>query len=390
MLKDKKRCAPLLVGLAGALAMASAMGFGRFFYTPVLPGMMGGLSLSSADAGLIAAGNFSGYLLGAVLSAYGWATGRERALAITGLVATALLLAAMSAASSVPLFILIRFLAGMASAFAMIFTSSIVLQLAAGKSLVQALHFGGVGAGIALSSLVAFLVNDVAGDAAHGWRWNWLAGAGIVAVATLCIAKLLPRPGAGHIVPVEPPIAWTRPLLLLTASYGLFGFGYVITATFLVTIARMAQTGPATEFAAWFVTGMAASVSLLIWRPVVSRYGMGPAYLACLVLEAIGVAASVTLPPVAGILVGGLLLGLTFMTVTAYGLQLSRLLSPDSPRRAIAIMTVAFGAGQIVGPLVAGLAAEWSGSYALASLIAAAVLIVATVLALPVVRLRTA
>jgi MFS family permease len=377
---------PFVAGVAGAVAMAAAMGFGRFFYTPVLPGMMSGLSLSAADVGLVAAGNFAGYLLGAILAAYAWAAGRERALALAGLCATALCLVSMAATSSVPAFILIRFLAGLASAFAMIFTSSIVLPLAVGRGVVQALHFGGVGAGIALSSLVAFVVNMLAGDAAHGWRWNWLAGAAIVAVATAFIAWLLPRPQAGQATPPEPPIVWSRPLVLLTASYGLFGFGYVITATFLVAMARIAGTGPVIEFAAWFVTGTAAALSLFAWRPVVTRYGMGPAYLACLILEALGVAASVALPPVAGTLVGGLFLGLTFMTVTAYGLQLARQLAPQSPRRALAFMTVAFGAGQIVGPLVAGLATEWSGSFTLASIIAAAVLLASAVLVAPMAR----
>ncbi|MBW6423114.1 MFS transporter [Rhizobium sp. XQZ8] len=377
---------PLLIGFAGAISMAAAMGFGRFFYTPILPGMIAGIPLSAADAGYIAAGNFAGYLAGAILSAYGWAAGRERNVALAGLLATAILLAAMAATTSVVAFTIIRFLAGVASALAMIFTSSIVLPYAVGRDNVNVLHFGGVGLGIALSSALVLLVNDVAGDAAHGWRFNWLAGAAIVLVVAGIVAWLLPRQTLGTGAVVEPPLKWKMPLTLLILSYGLFGFGYVITATFLVTIARMGDAGPVVEFLAWFLTGTAAAVSLLLWRPVVRRFGLGQAYVAALGLQAVGVLGSVELPPTPGALFGGLLLGATFMVVTAYGLQIGRKLSPESPRRALAVMTAAFGTGQIIGPLGAGWLAQGSGSFALPTVIAAAALLVCVVLALPVLR----
>lgn len=377
---------PLLIGFAGALAMAAAMGFGRFFYTPILPGMMTGIPLSAADAGTIAAGNFAGYLAGAILSAYGWATGRERQVALGGLLATAILLAAMAATTSVFAFTVIRFLAGVASAFSMIFSSSIVLPYAAGRDNVNVLHFGGVGLGIALSSALVLAVNTMAGDGAHGWRLNWIAGAAIVLVALAVVFWLLPRPTFGKAPVVEPPLEWRMPLTLLTVSYGLFGFGYVITATFLVAIARMGAAGPIVEFLAWFLTGTAAAVSLILWRPVVKRRGLGKAYVAALAVQAVGVAGSVLLPPTAGALVGGLLLGATFMVVTAYGLQIARTLSPESPRRALAFMTAAFGTGQIIGPLVAGWVAERTGSFAAATMLAAAALGICILLALPVAR----
>jgi MFS family permease len=372
-----------LIGLAGALAMAAAMGFGRFAYTPILPGMMESLSLSAADAGLIAGANFVGYLAGAILASFGWAAGRERRLALLGLLATAVLLAAMAVTANLTVFLCIRFFAGLASAFAMIFTSSIVLPHGAQDEAVPLLHFGGVGFGIALSSTLVFVINVIADDGAHGWRLSWIGSAAFGAVVLVIVARLLPRPLSGVAPTREPALSWRRPLILLTLSYGLFGFGYVITATFLVAIARSTSAGPVVEFLAWFVTGAAAALSLIAWRLLVRRVGLAATYLACIALEAIGVLGSMLLPPVPGALLGGLFLGLTFMAVTAYGLQLVRLLSPESPRRALAIMTAAFGAGQIVGPLVAGWLAEGSGSFVLPTAFAGAALALSATLVVP-------
>lgn len=369
----------LKAAIAGAVALAALMGFGRFFYTPVLPAMMADLDLDPAQSGLIAAANFGGYLAGAVLAAYGWAAGRERSLALSALGANVALLAAMAFFSTIPIFILIRFLAGLASALGLVFTTGIVLShgIATGDGRVPTIHFAGVGAGIALSSLLVVGLSGFETAAFAVWRLDWLMGAVFAALALLAVAMMLPRAaGGGHGRP-EPPLRWTRPLTALTLSYGLFGIGYVVTATFIVAIAREGGGGRLLEGATWFATGLTAALSLLIWKGFSRRLGPLGVYRAALVIEAIGVAVSVVLPVPASVLVGGMLLGVTFMVVTAYGLQLGRALAPESPRRSLAMMTAGFGVGQIIGPLMAGWLATQSGGYTLPSLFAAAILAVA-------------
>jgi Arabinose efflux permease len=377
---------PLLAGIAGAVAMAVAMGLGRFFYTPVLPGMMAGLGLGPAEAGWIASANYVGYLVGAILAAYGWAEGIERRVAVSGLVVTVLLLLSMAVSSDMVLLLAIRFAAGVASAFAMIFTSSIVLSyaLAAGRPGLHALHFGGVGMGIATSAAMFSAVTVAGGD----WRTNWLAASVLGLAGLAFVLRVLPRAvvRTGPVRP-EPPVAWTPALVMLTLSYGIFGFGYVITATFLVAIVRDAGGSPLFEAGAWFITGLAGAISVGAWAPVARRIGVINLYVVGCIVEATGVAASVLLPSPAGPLVGGLLLGLTFIMVTSYGLQVGRALAGESPRRVFALMTAAFGVGQIVGPIVAGSLAHASGDYLLASLAAAVSLLLCAVAVWPFRRL---
>jgi len=377
----------LMTAIAGALAMAVAMGLGRFFYTPVLPAMMSGLGLGPAEAGWIASANYVGYLLGAILAAYGWAEGIERKVAISGLVATALLLLAMGVSSNVFVLAIVRFLAGLASAFVMVFTSAIVLShgLAANKPWVQSSHFGGVGAGITISAVMFGLI--ILADS--GWRMAWIMAAVLAFAGLIVVSRYLPRDivRAGP-AKKEPPLVWTPSLAALTIAYGIFGFGYIVTATFLVAIVRDGGGSSLFEAGVWLATGIAAAPSVAYWMPAVRRVGLANVFaLGCLV-EAIGVAASVLLPLPAGPIIGGVLLGATFIMVTAFGLQLGRQLATESPRRALALMTAAFGTGQILGPVVAGYLADWSGTYTWASLAAAAGLLASAAIVLIYCRSR--
>lgn len=373
---------PLLLSIGGLLAMAAGLGIGRFVYTPILPPMVEALQLSKGQAGLIASANFLGYLAGALLATMRL-PGARRFWLLASLAATAICLAAMGLTTAMPIFIALRTVAGAASAFVLIYSSALVLDrlAVAGRPSLSAVHFGGVGAGIAASAvLVAVLVG-----AGVGWRSLWLASAALALAAALAVAMLVgPEEAASPAAMAVQAASDDAPrgFAALIAAYGLFGFGYVITATFIVDLTRGSPAIVHLEPYIWMVAGLAAVPSVALWTSLGTRLGILRAYALANLVEAIGVTASALWLQPAGVILAAIFLGGTFVGLTALGLVAARDGSGGDPRRRIALMTAAFSVGQILGPVFAGYIYDATGSLSTPSLAAAGALLTATVLSI--------
>jgi predicted MFS family arabinose efflux permease len=370
---------PIALAFGGAIALASAMGIGRFAYTPILPEMVAALHLSASEAGLIASANFAGYLIGALIAAASFFVPRRRGWMLGALLVSALTTGAMAATSALLAFLLLRFAGGFASAFALIFTSSLVLDRLSesGRGHMAGHQFAGVGAGIAISAvLVAFLA------AQHvAWQWQWLACAALSVLALAAVAILIPsRLHAAGSGGGRNGTTLGVPLAALIVAYGLFGFGYVITATFLVQLVRTNPAIMPLEPYVWLIVGLAAVPSVPLWTLVGRRCGTGEAYAIASLVLAAGVLASVLWIAPAGVLLASILLGSTTIGITVMGLVGARRLAAGSASRIIGLMTASFGLGQIIGPIFAGWLHDLTGTFLLSSVAAAALLAVSAVL----------
>jgi predicted MFS family arabinose efflux permease len=356
------------------------VGIGRFVYTPILPLMVEDLGMTKGAAGLLASANFLGYLAGALLAATPTLPGSRRRWLVVALTVSSLTTGAMAWASSHVIFLALRFAGGIASAFVLVFASALVLDRisAAGRPDLSAVHFAGVGAGMALSAVL------VSGFVAWGggWRSLWLASGLTSVLAVGIVAGLIPDRVEAVTAMTSRPTRCSRGLAALVAAYGLFGFGYIITATFLVTIVRGSAQVRAVEPLVWLVVGLTAAPSVALWTWVGDRIGVARAFALACGVEAVGVAASALWLAPAGILLAAALLGGTFMGITALGLVGARRLSRGDPRRTLAVMTAAFGLGQIVGPTFAGAVYDATGTFLVPSLTAVSALLVGALLAM--------
>ncbi len=373
---------PLAVALGGCCALAAAMGIGRFVYTPILPAMMEGLGLATSQAGLIASANFLGYLIGAVSAGSSRITAPPRTVLLATLAVSAATTAAMGLVESFPWFLLLRFVGGAASACGLVFASSLVLERLAGtgREGLASVHFAGVGTGVVLSAGLVPLIGSGGAD----WPALWL-GAGALAVAGSVGAALLIPPARRGTAP--PPVEGPhRVPFAFVAAYALLGFGYVVTATFIVAMVRETPGLRALETPVWLAFGLAAAPSVALWSWAGKRFGVLRTYAAAALVQAAGVVAGVVGSSASGLFVSAVLLGGTFMGMTALGFAAARTLSPEAPRKAVAVMTAAFGFGQMIGPSVAGYGHDLTGGFLWPSLLAAAGLVLSAVMTMRVVR----
>ncbi|MCB1385310.1 MAG: YbfB/YjiJ family MFS transporter [Nitratireductor sp.] len=378
----------LRAAFGGFCAMALAMGIGRFFYTPVLPPMIEAGRLAAVEAGLAAGANFLGYLLGALAaSSPRFATNRHRWL-IVALFACAATTLLSGVWVNFTLFAAIRFAAGIASAFSLIFVSAIVMRLfqEQGRPGLIAVHFAGVGTGIVISSAI------VPAAIALGWGWSamWVAAAAAAALLLFAHLLLLPREAAGDEAAAAPaamdgkPASAFRPAFwALLAGYGFFGFGYSVSGTFINTIAKADAALLPAEPWVWFAVGLAGIPSVYFWNRIVARIGLVLTYSIACVVEAAGILLLLWYATPLNLIVSGVTLGGTFMAITALGLAKARSMVPPSmAAAALALMTASFGLGQMIGPVLAGFLFDHSGSFGPALAAAVAALAITVVLTL--------
>ena len=343
----------LAVCAAGLLALAIAMGIGRFAFTPMLPLMIRAGSADVAAGGWLAAANYAGYLLGALTTARIPLTPKR--IALVSLVAIVLSTAAMGLTESVAAWMVLRLVSGVASAWALVSISVWSLDALArlGRPGGAGVLYAGVGVGIAIAGLYCWRAGAT-GVAPEGL---WLQLGALALVGLLVVAALLPREDAPpqtasrnastHGSATGTSISWG-----LVLSYGMLGFGYILPATFLPVLARAVVDDPSLFGAAWPVFGAAAAVSTLLAGAVLGHHSRRHVLAGSHVLMAAGCLLPVLHLSALTVLAAALLVGGTFMVATMAGMQEAKASAGNNPTHALGRMTAAFSIGQMAGPLL--------------------------------------
>lgn len=365
------------------VTLAVAMGLGRFAFTPMLPIMLHEGKLDLQAGGLLASLNYLGYFVGAVTCA----SLRVKATTMvrSGLIATAALLIGMGLLHGFSIWGVLRTAAGVMSAWVFVFASGWGARRLAETNapILGGVIFTGPGVGIAATGLLGGVVGRWGSDAA------WI-GFGIVALALIAViwrvfddgAKAVPASVGMSAAPRSAAATQTArgDAGWLIALYGIAGFGYIITATFLPVIARQALPGSPWPDLFWPLFGLAVIVGALIGARAPTHWDNRLLMAIAYALQAAGVVLSVVWPTIVGFALGSLLLGLPFTVITLFAVREARRLRGNSAAGLIGYATASYGVGQILGPLFAAPLAQRTGSFGVPLLVAAAALALGSVM----------
>ncbi|WP_114418895.1 YbfB/YjiJ family MFS transporter [Marinospirillum perlucidum] len=353
--------------LAGVFSQILCIGLARFAYTPLLPVMQQQTWLGEAAGGWLAAVNYLGYMAGALLAASLSDLKIKDLLYRLGLLLAVITTAGMAVTENLTLWMLLRFFSGLSSAASMLIVSGLILNW-----LIRhhhrgelGIHFAGVGIGIVVAALAVELMLYLSQDWASQWLWLGFLGAFLAVPAWFW----LPRPETANLTRTgttledSPPTRRFMSLMLL--AYFCAGYGYVITATFIVAFVErqpeLAGMGP-TSFA---LVGLAAAPAVMIWDLVARQYGYLNALLLTLVLQIGGILLPVIHTSLAVVLISALLFGSTFIGSVSLVLTMAGRLYPTKPAKLMGKMTLSYGTAQVVAPALTGMLAAWTGEYTL-------------------------
>ena len=364
--------------ILASTALAVAMGIGRFAFTPILPLMIQEGTVHLAQTAWLSSSNYIGYLVGALSLLK---SNRHPLFVVLGL-SLVTLTTWLASLSSFGWLLVLRFLAGVASAWVLVSISAFAINWLKSRQVISSgLIYTGVGIGITLTGLICsyFIFQSATVNVAaqsslsplSSRLWQYL---GVIALlATLLVTFLLAKINskspstaaakanpskATHTNPTSssiPPPAKLKLANVLTA-YGLFGFGYILPATFLPQIAKQWLSGQS-YLLIWPFFGLAAALSVVLSQGLQRRFdnfSLLGVWRVSQIIMAVGTLLPALWQSLAGLMLSALMVGGTFMVVTMAGLQVAASQVTHYPKYNLsALMTASFAFGQLIGPLTA-------------------------------------
>ena len=364
--------------LTGIAALTIAVGIGRFSYTPILPYMISELNLTTTEAGLIASSNYLGYLLGSLIPIFPQFPKNIRSIFIYSIFISIISLFAMGLTNTFEVFILIRFIHGIFSAFVLILGTSLIVSHVQkkGKIFLGTAHFSGVGLGMALSAIVVSYL----GFLNFTWDELWFSIGILAIMLSFQIIKFTPIQKAEVKYNLKSKNKTSLGFSLITISYGLYGFGYVAFGTFISTMSRLTPGLEKTEPYVWFLVGLTGIPSVFFWNWFGSKIGNDIGLFLANLILGLGVLFSVLINNEFGIFISCILFGLSFVPITSMCLLEGQKRFSGSFIVSTAILTFSFSIGQMIGPYLSGLLTDYYNSFFFSMIISGIVLIFGSLL----------
>lgn len=351
-----------------AVASGIGNGFGRFVFPALLPAMRRDLLGSWSGAGFVGTANVGAYLLGALAVMRLGGRLRPRQLIVAGLVLSAGGMFVLAAATGIATLALGMLGTGIGGAWIYVSSPGIARSVVAPAR--RGLAIGAINAGIGACLVIGTQLGRFTplwwGPGA--WRWVWVIQGAIGVMTLAAVLRWLPADAGAGVGAATPALRSLRrvpawPALL--AGYGLFGFGYIVVVTYLVSSMRTDGGFSATHTANTYVLfGLGTTAGGIVLGRLSDRTGRRTAlvlaYAACASCPLLVLTYREPFVSVAAALFGLMFSGAVALVAT----YTADHAGPAEYAGAFATLTVAFALAQAAGPQVGGYLVDHSGHFA--------------------------
>lgn len=368
-----------VIVFTGTLTVAACLGLARFSFGMLLPSMRDALGMSYDEMGLLGTFNFAGYMAAVGLTPLLLRRFTPRSLISIGLVLIASCMFAISASNSyisvVTLYTLVGVGSGLANIPIMVLVSFWFRRERRGR----AAGFIVIGSGLAIifSGFLIPYLNVYFG--AQGWRIGWLIIGFIVLVIAVIVAMLIRNSpeekglkplGASGSFAYDPSdtkgqFSVTQILVYLGTLYFIFGTTYVIYGTFIVTT-MVEEYGFAEVIAGrfWSWVGFFSLFSGVLFGILSDRIGRKGGLVAVFTVQTLAYFLAGSNLGEKVIFISVMLYGVAAFAIPAImAAAIGDYLGKARAAAGFSVITFCFAIGQTIGPAVAGVVAEATGTF---------------------------